>query len=797
MDRERGEDGDAVSSGGTVVPDPASAPLPPLTTVPFGRGLDGRPIRHVNGKLIVGTIRHAVDLVLQREELAWPAGATLPAREAREEAARTRLLAELVERLNELTVDARYHVNAETLLVDGNNYSREFELYVNEICRELAGVDLFYFSRGAKVVPPTIAAIFRPFGLRQAYTLLARATEKFVETDVRVVETTARSAVVRWYAASQLPDLREELHERWLVSSCAAYQGTYAAIPALIHPGQPWAVVDELKCQARGDDCCEWRFTWEEPRTRGERLLFAGAAGTAGLLAVAVSGAPAGVFAAPFAFLPLAAAWHAVKVRRLRHDRQTQDRLIEEQRETAEGQIDRVQAAYAEVQQSTLALRGKVAELTALREVALAASASLDPLEVVDRSLEAVTRHLDYDRAVVLLVDEVRNALTGARSRGVTDEQAALLGRLAVRIDDALSPIARAIRDGVAFRLRNLPDASGAATRHLVPILGSEEVFVAPLVARGKSAGVLIVDNGTTRRPLPGEGLELLTAVASTIAVAVENARLYSQIEQQRRTLEERVRERTADLERATEAAEAASRAKSVFLANMSHELRTPLNAIIGYSEMLLEEGASAGGEAVAGDLAKIRTAGRYLLGLINDVLDLSKVEAGKTELDLERFSLSSLVRDVAESVRPLVERGGNRLELAEGGDAVLVGDPRKVRQILLNLLGNAAKFTEGGTVTLGTHLGSDEVRLFVRDTGIGMTADQREGLFTAFWQGGGASSRRFGGTGLGLAISRHYARLMGGDVAAESEEGRGSTFTVRLPRRVAPAAPAPGDAAA
>jgi len=769
-----------------VVPDPPLAPLPPLTTIPFGRGLDGRPIRHVNGKLVVGTLRHAVDLVLEKELQALPVVPSAAERSVREEALRTRLLARLVERLNGLIPDPRFRVTSETLLVEGNNYSRELELYVNEICREFAGVPYFYFTRGAKVVPASIAAVFRPFGLRQAYSLIARATEKFVETDVRVVETTARSALVRWYAASQLGDLREELQERWLLLSCAAYQGTYAAIPALVHPGQPWAEVDELRCQARGDDCCEWRFTWEDPRPRGDRILLAGAAATAGLLGWSVSGAPGAAVAAPLVVLPLGAAWHAVRLRRLKHDRQEQDRLIEEQRANAETQIDRVQAAYAEVQQSTLALRGKVAELTALRDVALAASASLDPLEVVDRSLEAVTRILDYDRAVVLLVDETRNALAGARSRGVTPEQAALLGRLSVRLDDPLSPIVPAVRDGVGFRLRDLPDASGAATRHLVPILGSEEVFVAPLRARGRSVGVLIVDNGTTRRPLPGEGLDLLTAVASTIAVAVENARLYSQIERQRRTLEERVRERTAELERATSAAEAASRAKSTFLANMSHELRTPLNAIIGYSEMLLEEGAGSDPEALAADLGRVRIAGRYLLGLINDVLDLSKVEAGKTELSLERFSLAGLVHDLAEDVRPLVDRNGDRLEVAVEEDVELEGDPRKVRQILLNLLGNAAKFTEGGDVELRARRDGDEVVLAVRDTGIGMSPEQVGRLFTPFWQGGTSSGRKYGGTGLGLAISRHYARLMGGDISVESEEGAGSTFTVRLPLRVA-----------
>lgn len=214
----------------------------------------------------------------------------------------------------------------------------------------------------------------------------------------------------------------------------------------------------------------------------------------------------------------------------------------------------------------------------------------------------------------------------------------------------------------------------------------------------------------------------------------------------------------------------------------MSHELRTPLNAIIGYSEMLLEEGTTSEGGDLAADLGKIQTAGRYLLGLINDVLDLSKVEAGKTELSLELFSLSSLVHDVAGNVRPLVERGGNRFDLEVEEGVSFHGDPRKIRQILLNLLGNAAKFKEGGTVALRVRRDGDNVLLVVRDTGIGMTPDQVGRLFTAFWQGDPASTRNYGGTGLGLAISRHYARLMGGDVSAESESGKGSVFTVRLP---------------
>jgi len=330
-----------------VVPDPPLAPLPPLTTVPYGRGLDGRPIRHVSGKVVVGTIRHAADLALEKELQALPIALAPEERAARAEATKARLMARLVGRLNALIPDERYHVTSEALLVEGNSYSHEFDFYVNEICREFAGVEYFYFTRGAKVVPRSIGAIFRPFGLRQAYALIGRATERFVETDVRVEETTARSAVVSWYAASQAAEVREELQERWLLFSCAAYQGTYASIPSLVYPGQPWAQVDELKCQARGDECCEWRFTWEDPHPRAARLLGAGGAASAALFAWAVSGLPGAAVAAPLVLLPLAGAWHVARIRRLQHDRQEQDRLIEEQRSTAEGQVDRLQAAYA------------------------------------------------------------------------------------------------------------------------------------------------------------------------------------------------------------------------------------------------------------------------------------------------------------------------------------------------------------------------------------------------------------------------------------------------------------------
>jgi signal transduction histidine kinase/CheY-like chemotaxis protein len=258
-------------------------------------------------------------------------------------------------------------------------------------------------------------------------------------------------------------------------------------------------------------------------------------------------------------------------------------------------------------------------------------------------------------------------------------------------------------------------------------------------------------------------------------------------LEESNSNLEKKVLERTAELGSALMTVREASHAKSSFLAKMSHELRTPLNAIIGYSELLSEDSTDA---AVKEDLSKILSAARHLLGLINDVLDLSKIEAGKMDLYIEPLDLWTIVQEIAGIVAPLCEKHKNTL-IVECPDSIGVvhADATKLRQILLNLLSNASKFTEAGKVTMkGTRAsvdGEDWIQIDISDTGIGMTAEQMGRLFQAFTQADPSTSSKYGGTGLGLAICRQFARIMGGEVTVSSVHGQGSTFTFRMPARV------------
>jgi signal transduction histidine kinase/DNA-binding response OmpR family regulator len=309
-----------------------------------------------------------------------------------------------------------------------------------------------------------------------------------------------------------------------------------------------------------------------------------------------------------------------------------------------------------------------------------------------------------------------------------------------------------------------LVEKGGVRTAMFAPMLKDNEVIGALTIYRQEV------------RPFTDKQVELVKNFAAQAVIAIENVRLLNEL-----------RQRTTELEDKSRELEIASQHKSQFLANMSHELRTPLNAVIGLTDMMVANAPRFGTERALEPLRRVHRAGIHLLGLINQVLDLSKIEAGKLELNPESLSIAPLVDEVIGTARQLAEQNGNELTVeCPANLAPITVDPMRLRQILLNLLSNACKFTKDGEVSLTVQRrakdGQGIIGIAVRDTGIGMTPEQQAKLFQEFTQAESTTARRFGGTGLGLAITRKLARMMGGDVVVESEQGKGSTFTVQLP---------------
>jgi signal transduction histidine kinase len=297
--------------------------------------------------------------------------------------------------------------------------------------------------------------------------------------------------------------------------------------------------------------------------------------------------------------------------------------------------------------------------------------------------------------------------------------------------------------------------------------LDARTMLGVPLLREGIPIGVIILIRRIVRR-FTDRQIELATTFADQAVIAIENVRLFDEIQDKNRQLQ------------------LASENKSQFVSSMSHELRTPLNAIIGLTEMMVKNAARFGTEKAQEPLQRVNRAGTHLLGLINQVLDLSKIEAGKLELNPQTVQLAPVINEVVGTAGQLAEQNKNRLVVdAQENLGALTVDPMRLRQILLNLLSNACKFTKEGEVKLAARKvrnGSSFVEFAVSDTGIGMTAEQQAKLFGEFSQADATTAQRFGGTGLGLAITRKLARMMGGDVTVTSEPGKGSVFTVRLP---------------
>jgi signal transduction histidine kinase len=411
-------------------------------------------------------------------------------------------------------------------------------------------------------------------------------------------------------------------------------------------------------------------------------------------------------------------------------------------------------------------LQARVEELRALGEVSQTVSSSLNLADVLD----AVGRHAVHlsgaDAGGIFELDPERGGFLPVTVRGVSD---VFLQKVRAAPGEPRSgAIIRAAASGRPVQIADVEDAPDYPLRSVMQQEGFRAVLALPMGDEHVTRGMVLM------RRTPGafdeRVVSLLTAIASQSKVAIQNARLFREIEDKGRQLE------------------VANRHKSEFLANMSHELRTPLNAVIGFSEVLLAQMFGEVNEKQAEYLQDILSSGRHLLSLINDILDLSKIEAGRMELELATFDLPAALDNALTLVRERAASHGIDVELRLGeGIPALVADERKVKQILLNLLSNAVKFTpEGGRVTVAAQLLDGSIEVSVSDTGVGIAAEDQEAIFEEFRQVGSDYARKREGTGLGLPLARRFVELHGGTIRVKSAPGEGSTFTITLPLRPA-----------
>ncbi len=740
---------------------------------PFGLNDRGEKIGDISGVVVQSNVEYMCDYLT---------------RTAGTEAA-SQAVEELCRLLNTRLPDRSYHVTPDFLGNIWNSYSYEFVCYLREFCEQLSGDPDFHVNVGTqRKVPPLIQILCRPFSTPQLYKMWPRIGRKYVRDvlEFEVGRVTRRSAVLRMTFTDRALAQFGPYRNRCVDVICLSCKTSIARVQTQLH-GTPPATVRDLSCTANGDPYCEWEFTWT-PQVRSSIplamwLLVAG--GTFTYLHLRWPNVPT-IESLGLAAIPASLLWWMMTTH-MRRTAKPLQRLIKDQEQVVDARHEELREAYLEQQSTAVTLRRKVNELTTLHRAGLLFSSTFDREELLTKVLDTIVRDLHYDRALITQFDRGRGVLHDFRVRGMPQEVAEFLRTQEVVVSDPNSIEAAIFLRGEPVLTNNVQeiwDRLHPFDQQLISMIDVKSFITVPLKTHHAVLGALSVDR-THQQALTQDDLDMLTTLASQVAIALDNANAYREIESLNAGLEARVRERTAELETANAQLKQMDRLKSKFLAHVSHELRTPLTSIVGFADNMLEGLVGSLNVKQEQYLTRIKANGTRLARMITDLLDLSRVEAGKLVLSFDHVSLQTVVTEVIEQLLPLAITKHLQIELQSPDPALLVwADPDRLSQILTNLLDNAIKYTpDGGHISVDLSVVDHELaRIAVRDNGQGIPPEALPKLFDPFFRVHPEERSQTKGLGLGLAIVKDLVELHGGTIAVHSTLDQGTAFTFTIP---------------
>jgi len=749
---------------------------------PFGQDVKGEKIRDVSGMTVRANVEYLKEVITRTK-----------GREAGDLA-----LQDLTRLLNERITDPAYHVTPEFLQNPWNSYSYEFVMYLAEFCVELSGDSDFHLNLGReKFLSPIIQVLGRPFSIVQIYRLYPYFVEKFTKGALRprVLSVTNGAAVMRLEISEKTARQFGRYRFGCVERICQNTKSAIAEVPARMFLLKS-AMIEDQRCMGNGDEFCEWRFTWE-PQLSSSWVWPGIGILLGGILMVYLHGSYPALSIwedAGIAAIPAVIFWLAGTLWNDRRALQGQSKLIQEQLQFVEAQHEELRVAYLEQEQTTVELRHKIGELTMFYQIGLRLSSTLDRQYAIRSGLEALIRDLQYDRAMISLFDHTRSIAHKATLVGVSEEIAAMASALEVPIIDPESIEGTVLLKGQPVLVNDVAEIHHRLhplTQQLLATLNTHGFIAIPLRFKDSILGAMVAYR-TTSSLLTQADTNVLLTVGNQIALALHNADTYAEVQQLNLSLEAKVRERTFDLEQANRLLETTNeqlqqmnQMKTQFLSHCSHELRTPLTSIKGFSENLIEGLVGQLNEKQLKYLHRINANADRLTRMISDLLDLSRIEAGKIPINLGEVNLSKLASDVIDQYQLLAQGKGQALDgRFAKGDLWILADGDRLTQILTNLVHNAIKFTPpGGSIRITTaRISENSVMMSVSDTGQGIPEEAIPKLFDPFYQAHRQQEIGTKGLGLGLAIVKNLVDLHEGAIAVECGKEQGTTFKVTLP---------------